>query len=174
MPHVEVASLFIEPDDDVERAVRRVKGTLRRRILREQLALGEQIPDWMMLHDLPPQMKDQLSSGAPHLRSGEDLPDLAPGEVEVARLTLTRTVHQEVTSLRAVPAGGGAATLRMVDEYEEEAELPFARIEGLLSLSEVVDLFVDAEPSPVGYGAFVVTSDFFDAIDDAFASHRDE
>lgn len=172
-PGIPVSSLFLTPDDEVRTALRRIKGTHRRRAVEQQLAAGEQVETWMLLEDLPEPMRAVFGARAPELRSGEDLPDLEDGEVEIARLRLTRSIHQEVTSLRAAPAGEGA-TLRLVDEYEEEAELPFDRIDGELTIQQVVDLFVLADPSPVEFGPFEVMSDFFADLDRAFDGHRQE
>ena len=47
---------------------------------------------------------------------GEDLPDLEDGEVDIAPLSRTNSVHVEVTSLHAKLDGDGVL-LRMLDEY---------------------------------------------------------
>jgi hypothetical protein len=167
-----IAELFVQPDDAVERALRRVKGTYRRRVLREQIASGGPVDERLLTASIPEETKARLGAQAPQLRSGEDLPDLDPDEIELARLTLTATVHQEVTSLRARPSGSAQAFLRMVDEYEEEIELPFEQVSGEIALDEVVELFVLAEPSPVLHGTFEVSSFIFPDIDAAFDAHR--
>ena len=71
-------------------------------------------------------LKGVMGQQHPRFRGGEDLPDLANGEVETARLTLTNNVHCEVTSLRAKrTVESGKISLRMVDEYESEITPPY-------------------------------------------------
>lgn len=53
------------------------------------------------------------------IRSGEDLPDFLETEVEITRLRLGQTVHEEVTSIRARRVGS-RIVYRIVDELVEE------------------------------------------------------
>lgn len=80
--------------------------------------------------------------------------------MEIARLSLTNSVHAEVTSLRARKDGKEIA-LRMVDEYETEIELPFDRVPKPMGDEEVFNLFKDAEPSPMNTGCEFEFQSFF-------------
>ena len=60
-------------------------------ILNEGLA---SIPELWCGHDIPEHFRATLTSSAgPRARGGDNLPDLAEGEVAVARLTLLDSVH---------------------------------------------------------------------------------
>ena len=84
------------------------------------------------------------------------------GEVEIARLSLTNSVHGEVTSLRAKPSvESGKISLRMVDEYESEIRLPYRIADMPLTSEQVVSLFRDAVPSPTNFGCEFEFQSFF-------------
>ena len=94
---------FIEqPVEDS--VIRRIKGNFRRAMVVRSISadgLASVPKDWQA-HDIPEELKNMLTSTAgPQARGGEDLPNLSDNEVEIARLTLTDSVHGEVTSLRA-------------------------------------------------------------------------
>ena len=164
-----VTALLKEPDDPIERALGRIKGTHRRTVLRARWEAGEEIPDEWLFEDAGMSNKFALGAQDPRMRGGEDLPDLLPEEVELARITLTGTVHGEVTCLRAKRAGDDVMELRMVDEYETDFALPVTRVVGRMSASEVVDVFARAEPGPLTYGPFASRSDRFPGLEQAFA-----
>jgi hypothetical protein len=97
----------------------RVKGQARREMASRLIEGGAS--------DLPHELTDESLSGAeraavsrihPLMMSGEYLPDLDDGEVEIARVIL-RSTTCDVMSVRARPAGEGIA-YRIVDEYEAE------------------------------------------------------
>lgn len=163
-----VGTFFAEPDDPVERALERIKGTQRRSAARAAWAVGEEIPDEWLLEDIGESNKFALGAQDPRMRGGEDLPDLLPGEVELARITLTGTVHGEVTSLRAVRTGDDEMELRLVDEYETEFDLPVTRVSGRLRTAEIVDVFARAEPALLSNGPFAVESARLPGIEQAF------
>lgn len=73
------------------------------------------------------------------MRSGMDLPDLLPNEVEIARLTYTQTVHCEVTSVRA-QRWGPRILYRIVDEYGAPFECSPDHSREPLSLGELIAL----------------------------------
>ncbi len=145
---------YFAPAPSAEDAVlRRIKGNFRRQmisksILNEGLA---SIPELWCAHDIPEHFKATLTSSAgPRARGGEDLPDLAEGEVEVARLTLLDSVHGEVTSLRARrDPQDRSILLSMVDEYETEFKLPKTEFSAPLAAEEAFALFRDADPTPL-------------------------
>ena len=159
-----------EPTDLRERTIRRIKGTYRRTRTRELIDAGEDPDPSFLEHELAPHLKLalQMQVGA-QARGGEDLPDLLDGEVELARITYSQTVHGEVVSLRGVRAGDDVMALRMVDEYETEFSLPFDRARGGLSPDEIVRLFREANPAPVDVGPFLVLSEVFPDLPTAFS-----
>jgi hypothetical protein len=143
---------FARPESEEEAVLRRVKGVWRRRMIAAHLEKAPiaSIPEPWKQHDLPESLKAALQAEHPQARGGEDLPDLLPGEVEIARLTLVNSIHGEVTSLRARRGvAEDQIELRMVDEYETEFSLKRSLVAGPLKAEEILDLFWSAEPSPV-------------------------
>ena len=122
-----------------------VTGTLRRDLLRQgdPAALLAYEPE-LLDDESPGAFRDFLGAIRPELRSGEDPPGYLPGEVEIARLRYTRTVHQEVTAVRARPDGDGIA-YRVVDEYLTEYNCDPDWSAAPLTLGELIDL-VDGVP----------------------------
>ncbi len=76
-----------------------IKGSYRRRDILEGGI--DSVPPALRANDIGARLKNIMGAMAPHLRSGEDLPDYLDGEVEIARLRHAKTVHQEVISVRA-------------------------------------------------------------------------
>jgi hypothetical protein len=166
---VPVLDILAEPAGRMERELRRIKGTYRRLRSRDLVESGELPAPEMLTHELDEHLKlalqMQVSSQA---RGGEDLPDLLDGEVEIARITYTQTVHGEVVSLRAIRAGDDRLALRLVDEYETEFALPFDEVDGSISAEQVAMIFLTSEPSPTNVGPFQVLSDVIPDIQTAF------
>jgi hypothetical protein len=141
---------YFKPAPTAEETVlRRIKGNYRRSFVAAAIKDEglESVPEAWTTHDLSPKLKDVLQQQHPAARGGEDLPDLADGEVEIARLSLTNSVHGEVTSLRAKQEGA-TIVLRMVDEYESKIALARSTTGASLNSEQVVCLFRDADPSP--------------------------
>lgn len=67
----------------------------------------------------PAVLKKTFFGCRPQLRSGADIPDFFETELEIARLRFAKTVHEEVTSLRARRVGS-RIVYRVVDELVEE------------------------------------------------------
>src|SRR5438552_4464465 len=138
-----------------EEIVRRIKGNYRRQFVSRAMqdeGVGS-VPDAWKDHDISEVLKGVLGQQNPRFRGGEDLPDLEEGEVEIARLSLTNSVHGEVTSLRGKrSAGSGTISLRMVDEYESEITLPYQIADMPLTSEQVISLFRDGDPSPTNFG----------------------
>ena len=153
---------FAKPESREEAVIRRIKGNFRREfVMRGILGEGlESVPTAWLQHDLSFALKHFLTASHPKTRGGEDLPDLEDGEVEIARLSLTNSVHGEVTSLRARKVGKKIA-LRMVDEYETPIELPYDRVAAPIDDEAVFNLFKDAEPSPMETGCEFEFQSFF-------------
>ena len=131
-----------------------IKGTLRRHIVAEDKALGvtNQEPE-LLADSISDPMKDVLQRLHPALRGGEDLPDTPRGEVEIARLAYTQTVHCEVTSIRA-RREGGRIHYRVVDEYETPITCGREWSDEPLTLGELIDLIEDSSDGECREGLF--------------------
>jgi hypothetical protein len=113
--------------DPVSAIVAGIRGQNRREMARDFLTgrapaeLGE--IDAGLLEDvLDEETRDALGASHPSWMGGEYLPDLLPGEVEIARIVLASTL-QDVISIRARRRRGGRRILyRIVDEYGEPGE----------------------------------------------------
>ena len=75
--------------------------------------------------------------------SGEDLPDLMPGEVEIARIRYPLNVHQEAVSVRA-RADGDVIRYRVVDEYGYDIKIKPDASRLPLTLAELIALLDSA------------------------------
>lgn len=145
--------------------LRRIKGNFRREMIARSMrdeGLAS-IPELWCAQDIPESFKEILTSTAgPRARGGEDLPDLAENEVEVARMTLADSVHGEVTSFRAKrdPRDSGIL-LSMVDEYETEFKLRKNKVPAPLTAEEVLAAFRNADPTPLATSCKVEFSSFF-------------
>lgn len=141
---------FAPPADPNLNILRKIKGNTRRAFVADAVASDglASIPPGWLAHDLSDALKAFLGSQHPRARGGEDLPDLKAGEVEIARLTLADSVHGEVSSLRARRDPKTRQIMfRMVDEYETPITLPFRRAPAALTAEQVLQLFVESEPS---------------------------
>jgi hypothetical protein len=127
----------------------RIKGSWRRlMVAREMKQHGLlSVPDLWRGESIPETLKSMLAAPDPRRRGGEDLPSLAPGEVEIARLQLLDTVHGEVTSLRARRDGARIA-LRLVDEQRTDFRLPHATIDRPFTSEELMQFLRACHPSP--------------------------
>lgn len=158
---------FALPSNDGEVLLRSVKGNFRRRMIAESLQREglESIPEAWKSHNLPEKLKAALQAQHPQARGGEDLPNLLPGEVEIARLTL-ESVHGEVTSLRARLNAERMIHVRLVDEYGTEYDIGRELFSWPLAAYEVLELLRDATPSPMNTSCTVkFSSCFYDDID---------
>lgn len=146
-----------------EAALRIIKGTYRRKMVKDEMKDGlENIPSGWLSHELTEILKNFLGGKNPGLRGGEDLPNCAEGEVEIARVTLTNSVHHEVTSLRARPCPTGSGILlQVVDEYQNKFKAPRAKIDVPLSTREVVEFLNACDPNPFKTGCEFALQSFF-------------
>jgi hypothetical protein len=112
--------------------------------------------------DLEPELiADSLSDSSkcalqrihPPLRGGEDLPDTGKGEIEIARLAYTCTVHCEVTSIRA-RRSGGRIHYRVVDEYETAITCGREWSDHPLTLGELIDLIEESSDGDYREGLY--------------------
>jgi hypothetical protein len=155
---------FVSAPTATEAVLRRIKGNHRRSFVARAIkddGLDAVPPAWTA-HSLSELLANMLQAQHPQARGGEDLPDLNDDEVEIARMSLTNSVHGEVTSLRARPGSEPQEILyRMVDEYESEIELPITSSPAPLTLEQVLTMFYDADPSPTETECEVEFQSFF-------------
>lgn len=125
-----------------------IKGTLRRELL-AKLDYGRAVDDdavaaILARASLSEPLRRALGRIHPALMSGEYLPDLRRGEIEIARISVG-SVMGDVTSVRARRTKKGIA-LRLDDENETEFEIrPRWRREPLTML-ELIRLIENAKP----------------------------
>lgn len=142
---------FQKLSNPIDQTLIQIKGNFRRHFVGEEISKGgkDSIPPAWLNHNLSETLKGFLQGQHPQARGGEDLPDLEEGEIEIARVTLANTVHREVASLRAQNTKP-KIKISIFDEYEGYIELPYDEIENSLDSEEIVDLFIDCEPTQVG------------------------
>ena len=155
---------FAPVTDPVEACLRQVKGNYRRQFLSAAIEGEglESIPPAWKEHELSGDLKRVLQSQNMQYRGGEDLPDLAEHEVEIARLTLADSVHGEVASLRARKEPAATMIqLRLVDDCGEEIDIPCQQSPAALSAEQVIECFRDAEPSQTETDCEIYFQSFF-------------
>lgn len=98
----------------------RIKGAERKAALQELIAAGQlaEVPAFLANSSLSDTDRTALGSLHPAFLGGEYLPELQPGEVEIARITIASTT-QDVTSVYA-RRGKRRIYYRVVDDYEGE------------------------------------------------------
>jgi hypothetical protein len=94
-----------------------IKGAERKAALKRLLDSGrsDEIPDFLACSRLTDVERQMLGGIHPCFMGGEYLPDLAPGETTIARITIASTT-QDVTCVYA-RRGKGRIRYRVVDEY---------------------------------------------------------
>lgn len=127
---------------DVPEAVHaNIKGQFRKKYIKAATSEEiDQVPELIWDDDVTSALKNFLTAMNPGLRGGEDLPDAREGEVEIARLAYTKTVHCEVTSIRARRTKTGRVRYRVVDEYETHFVSPFVQTKEPLTLARLIEL----------------------------------
>ncbi len=141
---------FAPPETPELGIMLRIKGSYRRYFVACEMrdhGLAS-VPEAWRQESLTEAFKSMLAHANPRHRGGEDLPNLASGEVEIARVQLLDSIHGEVTSLRARREGGRIA-LRLVDENDTEFDLPKAVIDSPFTVVELAQFLSDCDPSPL-------------------------
>jgi hypothetical protein len=137
------------------RSLMRVKGTQRRSGVSQAIAMDglHAVPPMWLEHDLPEHMRGMLGARRPGDRGGEDLPDLADGEIELARVALD-TVHCEVLSLRVRRFEGDGRSVRLTQEEDGSGveDLPLADSSWVEAPTweRVVRCFFEPDGGPLG------------------------
>ena len=92
---------FQNLSDPIDQILHQIKGNFRRLFVGEEVSKNgkDSIPPAWLEHDLSETLKGFLQRQHPQARGGEDLPDLEEGETEIARVTLSNTIHREVRAL---------------------------------------------------------------------------
>jgi hypothetical protein len=153
-----------------EEVLRRIKGDFRRQFVAEAIeqdGLGS-IPEAWKEEEISENLKSTLQSQRPDARGGEDLPSLHENEVEIARLSLTNSVHGEVCSLRACKqSDNNIISYRLVDEYSTEIEIPHSSSTNPLAPEQVIECFRNSEPSQISTTCeFLFQSYFYPQLND--------
>jgi hypothetical protein len=167
---------YFAPIDPMTDLLQRIKGEHRRALVQVNIASGhfDDVPDDWKAHELTEGRKSYLQALHPRMRGGEDLPDLAPGEVELARLVLLDSIHGEVTSLRARRLPDGRIDYTLVDEYGTAFTIPIAHSEGPLTDDQVVEQFRHADPSPMDTECAIGFRSLFHPELDAWEEEEDD
>jgi hypothetical protein len=122
----------------------RVKGTLRRKLLREAIETGnvDQMPPGVRESALDETNRRMLGRIHPMYMGGEYLPRVKSDEVEIARLSIQSTTG-DVVCLYARPVGIRIA-YRMADEYQGSTlESPSTRTSMRpLTMGEMISFFL--------------------------------
>ena len=134
---------YWSPENAQQAILANMKGDLRREMIRDLLAQGISIEDELLEENTSRETRALLERADFRWMGGEYLPDHAPGEVEIARLTMA-SVTQDVYSIRA-RRKGGAIHYRIVDEYAMEWSWSPESSEHPLSFRELIHLIDNAE-----------------------------
>ena len=141
---------YFAPSTNLEEAIiRRIMGDCRKAFIAEDIKQDglDSIPPESMAHGRRGKFSRMVDGEGWRSRSGEDLPDLEEGEVEIARVALANSVHGEVTSLR-VRRKGSVMLLRLVDEYQREFEVPFSEIAQPFTAGALIEWLAGCDPCP--------------------------
>ena len=149
---VSAASTYYRPRDYFGRydlqseLLTQVKGTVRRKALREALEEGQimQVPDEVKNAALSEVVRQYVGSLHPSFMGGEYLPSVDKEEVEIARIRINSTTG-DVTSVYARLVGSRIA-YRVVDEYQGDTLSVSARRTSVrpLTMGQMIDFFLGA------------------------------
>jgi len=127
-------SSYSEPQDPLETILLNVKGTNRRKMIRDYWKAGkiDELNETLLQDSIDGGQRHSLEMIHPSFMGGEYLPDLEGSETEIARIELESTTS-DVISIRTAldPAG---FRYRIVDEYDSEFEQPFETSEQWLGI----------------------------------------
>ena len=153
---------YADFDDPVSLALNGIKGQMRREMTRDMLtAEGEQratydevlgpIDDEILGERAPAAFTHQLNRAlGPTWMGGEFLPDLAPRQVEIARIVLASST-MDVFSIRA-RLRSGQYHYSIQDEYEGEFTIEPETSRAPLTLGELIGLIDTADGHEIDSG----------------------
>lgn len=138
------SSYWDAPGDALGLILHNVKGTERRRVIREYWQAGRfhELEDIFLQDELTEAQRATLSRVHPACMGGEYLPPARRGEVTIARIEL-RSVTSDVIEVRAKPAAE-RIRYRIVDEYESSYSCSPRTSREPLTLGQLIDLIDDA------------------------------
>ena len=151
-------SYWVRDEDTLEALLRNVKGTNRRRMIRDYWKMGmiAELHEELLGSDLDGKNLSVLGGFHPSFMGGEYLPDYRKNEVEIARVELESTTF-DVISLRARPAKGRGIGYRIVDEYENWFEHAPKTTRRTLTLERLIRL-IDGVNHGEGGGLALIPS----------------
>lgn len=124
--------------DTKTRILNRVSGTVRRSSVEQAMEDGS--PLAVPADELDPLLDEQRlrrwGRVHPSMMGGEYLPEIVPGEIEIARIEL-QSVTADVISIRALEGAGGI-DYSVVDEHESEYNVAIPHSPHPLSMRQVV------------------------------------
>ena len=164
---------FAKPKSLEEAIIRRIKGADRRALIAEQIKRHglDSIPVELTTQALNELRGVWWKRMGWRASGGEDLPDLANMEVEIARVRYVDTIHGEVTSLRA-SRHGNKIKLRLCDEYQTDFTLPTSTIDEPFSSSDLIRFLADCDPSPFDNGCTMkIDSQFHENLQQLLDAH---
>lgn len=111
---------YFFPASFADRLLARIQGAERRKHARRMIETGriDELPELLAKAVLSPEERHVLGRIHPSLMGGEYLPDMRPGEVEIARIAIA-SMTGDVTSIYARP-GKNCIRYRAVDEYQDD------------------------------------------------------
>ncbi len=136
------AAYWNHDSDPLAAILRNVKGTNRRRMIRDFWENGqfEELEEGLLGDELSDDTRHILGLVHPSFMGGEYLPDCLPFETEIARIELESTTA-DVISIRARPIDGGKRIgYRIVDEYDTDFFIRPEESTQPLSLEELIGL----------------------------------
>lgn len=138
---------YREVTDPLETILLNVKGTNRRKMIRDYWEAGkiDELDETLLQDSIDGVQRHSLEMIDPTFMGGEYLSDLEENEMEIVRIELESTTS-DVISIRAAPDPAGLR-YRIVDEYQTEFEQPFETSEGPLTLKELID-FINGSGLP--------------------------
>jgi len=144
-------SYWLQSAPTLAAALKNVKGTARRKMIKDAWEKGEYevMPVELKEETVSEKVRSSIGRMHPLCMGGEYLPDYAPGEVEIARIELMSTTG-DVISIRA-RADGDAIHYRIVDEYGSEFDFMPTQSRIPLSMREIVELIDGAHQEGYDY-----------------------
>ncbi len=138
-------------DDPLQEILSGISGTARRAMITDFWEAGQfdQLENGLLEDELDVETRQRLGAFHPFFMGGEYLPERLPGEVPIVRIDLESTTF-DVIELRARPFPGGKISLRWVDEYETEFDMPAELIEQPMSFGDLLNFIQDCGIDEMG------------------------
>ena len=132
---------FWYPESLVTKILSQIKGQERKKAISSFIKDNKRIPDTFLTDEnLPPDIRDELSSIHPIFMGGEYLPDTEENEVEIARIIM-QSATQDVISIRAKMFDDNI-NYSIIDENDNEFKPAVLSSANPFSLAEIIN-FID-------------------------------